>query len=191
MKNKLLCLAFLIISSNVFSQGLMSINEFMESIKNRKFTRVECERKSSYSKNHIHTPTSKGKYAKPNFYDLVYIDLIENTNQREFNIWWNNSSQSKFNKEFIADSKIDDSFTSYKENIKVTKETSSFINFQSPEDITGRIDMFELDKLNGNLKMHIWEMKTTQMKSNDTFKFKQESSKKELTLTETIQFKCK
>jgi len=169
----------------------MSFNEFMESIKNRKFTRIECERKSVYSKNHAPTPTSKGKYAKPNFYDLVYIDLIENTNQREFNIWWDNSSQSKFNKEFIADNKINDSFTSYKENIKVTKETSSLINFQSLKDITGRVDMFELDKLNGNLKMHVWEMKTTQTKSNDTFKFKQESAKEELVHTETIQFKCK
>jgi hypothetical protein len=191
MKNRLLILILLTISSNGYSQGVMSFNEFMESIKNRKFTRIECERKSDYSKNHVLTPTSKGKYAKPNFYDLVYIDLIENTNQREFNIWWDNSSQSKFNKEFIADNKINDSFTSYKENIKVTKETPSLINFQSLKDITGRVDMFELDKLNGNLKMHIWEMKTTQTKSNDTFKFKQESAKEELIHTETIQFKCK
>lgn len=188
MKNRLFCLALLLINSNAHSQG---VYELIESIKNSKFTRIECERKSAYSKNHVLTPTSIGKYAKPNFYDHVYIDLIENASQRDFEIWWDNSSKSKFNKEFIADNKLNEFLTSYREKIKVTEDTSSSIKLQSLEDITGRIDIFELNKNNGNLKMYIWEMKTTKTKKNETFKFKQESAKEDLLNTEIIDFNCK
>jgi len=188
MKNRLFCLALLLINSDAHSQSLYG---FIESIKNSKFTRIECERKSAYSKNHVLTPTSIGKYAKPNFYDSVYIDLIENANQRDFEIWWDNSSKSKFNKEFIADNKLNEFLTSYRENIKVIENTSSSITLQSLEDITGRIDIFELDKNNGNLKMYIWEMKTTKTKKDETFKFKPESAKEDLLNTEIIDFNCK
>lgn len=187
MRSKLVWIILLLISSNAYS---ISVEDFVKSIKDKKYTRIDCVRTSGYSKNHASILPIKGRYARPNLYDYLYIQLIESPIEKKYEIWGESSSSSKFNDEYDAHLRVDNWVMSYK-NLTITRETPNSIVFQSNKDIDGRIDMFDLDKLNGNLKMYIWEMKTTQTKPNDTFKFRQESAKEELISTETIQFKCK
>lgn len=190
MRSKLIWIALLLFSSNAYS--LESFEEFLKKkdIEGSKFSRVDCERKSSYTKKHDHIYPYKGRYVGPNLYDYIYIELTETNNKKKYKIWGETSSSSQYNSERMEHSKVDYWVMTY-ENLTVTKETSNLIRFQTDKDIDGRIDIFDLDKLNGDLKMHVWEIKTTQTKPNDTFKFKQESAKKELIHVETVQFKCK
>jgi hypothetical protein len=190
MKSKLIWIALLLFSSNTYS--IKSFEDFLKDkdIEGSKFTRVDCERKSSYTKHHAHIYPFKGRYVRPNLYDYVYIELTESNNKKKYNIWGETSSNSQFNSERMQHTKVDYWVMTYP-NLTITKETSNSIIFQVDKDIDGRVDIFDLDKLNGNLKMHVWEIKTTQTKPNDTFKFKQESAKKDLVHTETVQFTCK
>jgi hypothetical protein len=190
MKSKLLWIVLLLFSSSAYA--IQSFEEYLKDkdILGSKFTRIDCERKSSYTKNHVQIHPYKGRFVRPNLYDYIYIQLSESSNKKKYKIWGETSSNSQYNSERMEHEKVDYWVMTY-QNLTITKETSNSIVFQTNKDIDGRIDIFDLDTLSGNLKMHVWEINTTQTKPNDTFKFKQESAKKELAHTETIQFKCK
>lgn len=190
MKIKLIWIALLVFSNNAYS--LQSFEDFLKNndIGKAQFLRIDCNRVSNYSKNHVVEIPNKNSYARPNLYDSIHIEQKILNGTKSYSFFWENSSKSKYREEYDRYIEIYYEISRYK-NLKVNRETENLIVFQTPKDVNDRVDIYELNKTNGNLKMHVWEIKTTETRPNDTFKFKQESAKKELVHTETIQFNCK